>query len=362
MKTKKAMTLLLAVIIVASCIAGCGNEPATQSSDPPPQQSTAPPVSESQSSAPPTSAPPTQESETPPEPAREIKVGISLALTDDFTENLRGIYESMAPDFGLSVSFTNAGGDASNQIANVEALIAQRPDVIILRCVDGDIGNTLADMVSEAGIPVVIDETKPNISRAYDVNVAGNQFIHGYLIGDWLQAYLDGNPSVTLNMLYINGGTSDNIRRRMNGIFVTCTSDRLNLIGDELGSWSASTAQEITEAYLTSRPDMNIIACANDEMALGVIETLKSAGKLGEIMVFGVDGTQSGQAAVKAGELVGTTLNDVSISVEVMYNTVVMLANGEDVSHLFTNPEDKEIDPRAYILLTAENIDVDGTY
>ena len=294
--------------------------------------------------------------------ADEFRVGISLALTDDFTENLRSIYESMAPEYGLSVNFTNAGGDASNQVSNVEALIAQRPDAIILRCVDGDIGNTLADMVHDAGIPLVIDETKPGISRAYDANVMGNQLIHGNLIGEWLQKYLDANPDVTLNMLYINGGTSDNIRRRMNGIFETCASDRLVLIGDELGSWSASTAQEITEAYLTSRPDMNIIACANDEMALGVIEILKSAGKLDDIMVFGVDGSQSGQASIKAGELTGTTLNDVSISVHVIYETVRMLANGEDISHLFTNAEEKEIDPKAFVLLTAENIDRDGTY
>ena len=384
MKAKKTLSVLIAVIMAVGILAGCDNGSQSQSNTPPQSsttQSTAPgstapestapasntPASNTPASTAPSSTTPSATSQTsqepsPPPPAAEIKVGISLALTDDFTENLRGIYERMAPEYGLSVSFTNAGGDVSNQIANVEALIAQRPDVIILRCVDGDIGNTLTEMVKDAGIPVIIDETKPNISRDYNVNVAGNQFIHGYLIGEWLQDYLDANPDVTLNMLYINGGTSDNIRRRMNGIFVTCTSDRLNLIGDELGSWSASTAQEITEAYLTSHPEMNIIAAANDEMALGVIETLKGAGKLNDIMVFGVDGSQSGQASIKAGELTGTTLNDVSISVEVIYEVAVMLANGQDVSPLFTDIEDKEIDPKAFILLTSENIARDGTY
>ena len=290
-----------------------------------------------------------------------IKVGIAHALTDDFTENLRKIQESKAEEYGVEVTFTNAGGDVSNQIANVEAMIAQHPDVIVLRCIDAQTGDTLVEMVHAAGIPCIVDETQPENSRDYDVNIMGDQSVHGNLIGEYLQTYLDANPDVTLNMLYINGGTSENIRKRMTGIFDTCTSDRLVLIGDELGSWSASTAQEITEAYLTSHPEMNIIACANDEMALGVIETLKSAGKLDDIMVFGVDGSESGQVAVKAGEMEGTTLNDVSISVGVLYECCVKLANGESVEDMLTNAELKVIDPKAYVLLTGENIDTLGT-
>ena len=284
-------------------------------------------------------------------------------MADDFTENMRRLYESMAGGYGLDiVSISNAAGDASTQIANVEALIAINPDIIILRAVDAEVGDTLVQMIVDAGIPIIVDETKPISNRSYNANVAGNQYVHGHLIGEYLDTYLKEHPDVTLNMLYINGGTSDNIRRRMNGILdIVGSNPRFNLIGDELGSWSASTAQEITEAYLTSSPEMNLIACANDEMALGVIETLKSAGKLDDIMVFGVDGSESGQRAVKAGELAGTTLNDVTIAVNIIYDLCQRLAAGEDISGLYTNPEDREIDPKAYILLTPANIDTDGT-
>lgn len=342
---KKLFALLLALAMVFS-LAACGAKNAEPAA----------PAAAAPADAAPADAAPATEPETKP-----LKVGIALALSDDFTENLRKIEEAAAADFGFDVTFTNAAGDSSNQIANVEALIAQRPDVIVLRCIDADTGDTLVQMVSEAGIPCIVDETLPTSSRDYAANVAGNQRIHGNLVGEYLQAYLDANPDETLYMLYINGGTSDNIRGRMTGIFDTCTSDRLVQIGDELGSWSASTAQEITEAYLTSHPEMNLIACANDEMALGVIETLKSANKLDDIMVFGVDGSESGQQSIKAGELTGTTLNDVSIAVNIIFECCQKVANGEDLSALYSNPETKQIDPRAYVLLTAENIDVDGT-
>lgn len=292
--------------------------------------------------------------------AEEITVGIALANADDFTETLRGQYEQIAPEYGIKTIITNAGGDGSNEIANVESLIAQRPDIIVLRCIDSEVGDTLVGMVKEAGIPCVVDETQPATSFDYDVNVAGDQSVHGNLIGEYLQKYLDENLDKALYMLYINGGTSDNIRKRMTGIFATCTSDRLIQIGDELGSWSATTAAELTEAYLTSHPEMNVIACANDEMALGVIETLKSAGKLNDVMVFGVDGSENGQKAIKAGELTATTLNDTTISVRLIYDCVVKLKNGEAIE--YTNAEQKKIDPKAYVLLTKDNIEAEGTY
>ena len=334
---KKLIALLLALVMVLS-LAACGTSDA--------------PATEAPKAETPADTPADKPVEEPA--AKTLKVGIALALTDDFTENLRALEEAAAAERGIDVTFTNAGGDASMQIANVEALIAQQPDVIVLRCIDAETGDTLVEMVHAAGIPCIVDETMPTNNRDYNANIAGNQSIHGNLIGTYLQTYLDANPDVTLNMLYINGGTSDNIRKRMNGIFETCTSDRL-------GSWSAATAQEITEAYLTSHPEMNLICCANDEMALGVIETLKGAGKLDEIMVFGVDGSVSGQESVKAGELHGTTFNDVSIAVGIIFDCCEKVAAGEDLSALYSDAANKTIDPKAYILLTAENIATDGT-
>lgn len=350
---KKIFAFLMAMIMLLS-LAACGSKNSSDGTN------NAPDTTAADNNTPDMSNDPTPDEPSTPE-TKPIKVAIAHALTDDFTENLRKIEENMAADYGLEVTFTNAGGDASTQIANVESMIAQQPDVIVLRCLDAQVAETLVQMVHEAGIPCVVDETRPETNRDYDINVMGNQSVHGNLIGEYLQSYLDANPGVTLNMLYINGGTSDNIRKRMTGIFETCTNDRLVQIGDELGSWSASTAQEITEAYLTSHPEMNLICCANDEMALGVIETLKSAGKLGDIMVFGVDGSASGQASIKAGEMMGSTLNDVSIAVKEIYTVCTRLANGESVEDLYTNAEAKELDPKAYILLTPDNIDTAGT-
>lgn len=338
---KKTIALLVTLIMLIGVFAACGGAaPTTPAPAPTPA---------------PGATPPTQPEGNGQQDAGEIRVGIALPNHDDFTENLRGVYERMAPDFGITLNITNAGGDASTQISNVEALIAQRPDLIILRAVNAEIGDTLTEMIYDAGIPAIIDGHRPLTSALFEAHVVGNQYTHGRVIGEYLQAYLDANPGSELNLLFINGGTDEIVRRRMNGIFHTAPG--VNLIGDELGAWSPSTAQEITEAYLISRPEMNVIGAANDEMALAVIEILRGAGRLDDIMVFGIDGSQSGQAAVRSGEMTGTSFNNVAITVDLIYQIAVMIINGEDFSHLFTDAERKEIDPGAFVLLTAGTID-----
>ena len=275
-----------------------------------------------------------------------IKVGIVLANADEFTQKLEGFYKSYAPDYNIEPIITNAGGDSSTQLADMESVIAQNPDVIIIRSVDAQTGDALCEMAEAASIPVLIDESAPDTATSYAVVFTGKQTTHGEMIGTAIMNYLDEHPGETLYLGYINGGTSDFVRGRMTGIFTTAApaldDGRLVFneeVGDKLGSWSATTAAEITEAWLTSNPEINVIACANDEMALGVIETLETAGVLDRFLVFGVDGTEAGQAAIRAGKLTGTTFQDSRIAVNVIYEYAVKIYNGETFNAVTVDPK-----------------------
>lgn len=55
---------------------------------------------------------------------------------------------------------------------------------------------------------------------------------------------------------------------------------------------------------LQSNPDVSIVFAANDDMALGALEAIKSAGvDLADILVIGVDGTGDAVDSMLAGEL-----------------------------------------------------------
>jgi ribose transport system substrate-binding protein len=60
--------------------------------------------------------------------------------------------------------------------------------------------------------------------------------------------------------------------------------------------------ENLLEAY----PDIDAVFAQNDEMALGAIEAIKAAGKLGKIIVVGFDAIPDAIEAVKKGEMAAT--------------------------------------------------------
>ena len=76
------------------------------------------------------------------------------------------------------------------------------------------------------------------------------------------------------------------------------------------------------------------IVCANDQMALGCMESLKGAGVLtnkGEILISGVDGTDDAVKAVSDGYMAQTVLQDAAGQAKAAYETVQKMIAGESV-------------------------------
>ena len=57
---------------------------------------------------------------------------------------------------------------------------------------------------------------------------------------------------------------------------------------------------------LQANPDVKALFACNDEMALGAIQAIKTAGKGGQVMVVGFDATKDGLAAVENGSMAAT--------------------------------------------------------
>ena len=76
---------------------------------------------------------------------------------------------------------------------------------------------------------------------------------------------------------------------------------------------------------------IEMIFCNNDDMALGVIESLKNAGYFQDgryIPVLGVDATVPALAALEEGTLLGTVLNDADNQGKATFDIVFALATG----------------------------------
>ena len=86
----------------------------------------------------------------------------------------------------------------------------------------------------------------------------------------------------------------------------------------------------------------------NDGMALGVVEAVKAAGKLGSVAVIGTDGISDAYASIRAGELTGTIDSFPVLTGEIAMEVVLRLLNGDDLPRVVATPQ---------ALITADNVD-----
>ena len=84
----------------------------------------------------------------------------------------------------------------------------------------------------------------------------------------------------------------------------------VTLVASLPGDWDRARALDVANTVLQRNPDLKAFYAANDTMALGALQAVKNANKLGQIIVMGTDGVPEAIASVQAGELTGTAAQD----------------------------------------------------
>ena len=98
------------------------------------------------------------------------------------------------------------------------------------------------------------------------------------------------------------------------------------LVDSQPADWDRQKALDTAASMIQKYPNLKAIYCCNDTMALGALQAVKNANKLGKIMVVGTDGAAEPIDSVKAGELSATVAQDSAgigaVSLKTMVETV----------------------------------------
>ena len=319
-RVNKALAAAFGMVTVLMLSACSGNEPAGQTASAPAGEENVSAGEENASAG--------EENKAPE--GEKLVIGMAMNEEIDYVNELQNALQELADKENIEMIFTNANGSAEKQLSDIDSLIVQKPDVIVIRVVDPDSGVSCVEAVKNAGIPCVIQDTLVN-TDIYDCRIVGDQAMVGQLIGSYMQEWLDEDESRTINMGYINGGASDVIKKRETGIYDVVDPARIN-------------------TWLQSQPDMNCIACANDEMAAACIQALNGAGIDHEnFLVFGCDGGTIGQQYLESGEMDATVSQSVTKVAEAILQVSRDLTDGKEY-------ENKIYDPQCFELMTKDNM------
>jgi ABC-type sugar transport system substrate-binding protein len=216
--------------------------------------------------------------------------------------------------------------------------------------------NSALARVSRKNIPIVnIDELIPEeVAKTdgitIDTRIASNNVEAGQLDAQLVLnsipkgsdvAVIEGDPGTTSSMDRVKGFTN------------AAKEEGLNIVASQPANWNRKKAGELATKMLKGDPNLKAIFAANDDMALGVVSAVGTAGATGKVIIMSVDGTPEAIDAVKQGQLAGTVAQYPDAMAYMAIETMVKKLNGETVPEKIYSP---------IKLITKDNLSDAGKY
>nr|WP_162990881.1 substrate-binding domain-containing protein [Maliibacterium massiliense] len=288
-KTAKILTLVVTIMVAASLLMACT----------PKVESVAPSISQQVVTA-----------DDEKQDANDVNLsekkrtfGLSIkTLTNPFFVNVKDAIEDNLKE-GDTLVVTDANNDANKQMTDMEDLVTSGHDVIFCSPVDYRGIKPALENAHSKGIPVVLVD-----SLAFDMNlVAGSSVSDNVQAGRLAAEALAKDIKEEGKICIFENTTSPAVRERVQGFEeVIKNFPNIEIAARENGKGQIDTALPVMENFMQAVPDMKAVFSMNDPSAEGCIAAVEAAGKTGDILVYGIDGSDKGKQLVKDGKQAGT--------------------------------------------------------
>ena len=286
------------------------------------------------------------------------KIAVSMAKFDDnFLTVLRNGIQAHAKEIGVDVQIEDAGNDVAKQLDQIKNFAASGVQAIIVNPVDTSATQAMTDAAAAAKVPLVYVNRQPiNVDTlpANQAFVASNEADSGTLETKQICKLLAAKGKKEANIYVMEGELSNQaaVQRTKDIHEVMAGPDcgvKLNIIAEQTANWSRDEGQNLMTNWLSTNKPFDAVIANNDEMAIGIINALKAAGKKpSDTPVGGVDATQDALAVMKSGDLMATVFQNAAGQGSGSVDTAVKLAKGEKVEKKVYIP---------FELVTPENVD-----
>lgn len=204
--------------------------------------------------------------------------------------NIEVIY--LAPTQALNVE---------EQTRLIEDLIERKVDGIVLAPADSKASVPSVERVNEAGIPIALANTILFGGGEYVTFSAIENYEVMTLVGQYVIDKLGGKGKV----IVLEGapGAQTAIDRSRAVVDLLAKYPDIELLASQTAEFQRAMGMQVMENLLQVHPVIDAVIATNDEMALGAIEALDAAGRLGKTMVSGFDANKDALKAILDGRM-----------------------------------------------------------
>ena len=219
------------------------------------------------------------------------------------TESMRSAFSE---ENGFNLVFNAADNDPAAQIAAVRSFINQGVDAIVIAPIVEDGWDDVLKEAADAGIPVVLEDRTVSGSEDLYASWVGLDFEReGFYAGQWAAAEFGDTATRTVVLEGTTGSAPANDRAR--GFLEAVQGSGIEIIDSQTGDFTRDGGRTVMEGFIAKYgiDGIDLLYAHNDDMGLGAIEAIESAGGVPgvDIKIVTVDAVRDGMQALVDGKI-----------------------------------------------------------
>lgn len=310
MNFRNKLGLVLAIVMLITCFAGCAATAPAENTAGETDASTAEQI----------------------EPAGEPFI-VGFSNVNDlypYCIKLRDCLVEAAAKEGIEVLVADASGDADTQNGQIDNFIMQDAKVVSAISVDLDSSVPAVLAAQNAGIPYISFLTSVRDEGGYDqyIYIGSENYNAGLMQGQYLAEVLPENAVI----LYQVGVTGDSQYSERKQGLIDGLSTRADLKITAEVSTNNQKDKGITamEDWMQAYDKIDCVVAQNDDSILGAIEAMKGANRLEGVITVGLDGSDDALVSIQNGELSMSVLQDAQAQAEAAVEIFKQMRDGVD--------------------------------
>lgn len=232
-----------------------------------------------------------------------LKFGaVYMTLNNPFYEVVDEEIRAVVENHGDLLLTRDPALNMERQMDEIEELLHSGIEVLFLNAVDWkEIGPALT-MAKQAGVPVVVIDTNVEDDTLVACTVVSDNYMAGVECAQHLVSHSAGG-----NIVLLLHSEAKSAVDRIQGFQDTIAKyPAFQIIDSAECKGQLELAMPVMEELLQKHEKIDIVMALNDPAAMGAMAALKNAGKLKQVMVYGVDGAPETKDMIVQGHMTAT--------------------------------------------------------
>ena len=290
-----------------------------------------------------------------PRPEKALTIGFcAKAFENEFwrmekegAEAAAAAIKESGIDITMDARAAQGEGDEQGQLAVLNVMVNSAYDGIMLSPIaDGNLLPGVENAMAQ-NIPMLVvnDAFMPQIRTT-----VGAWHLEGAeLAAAWVAEQIGNEGEVAI----IQGLPKNEAARiRTDGFknWIETNCPNITVVAVQNADWDRMKAKDVADIWLKQFPDLKAIYANNDTMAMGALEAIRSADKIGQTLIVGCDGTSEALQSVAAGELSATVNNFPFYMSQIGLEMMLRELGGQEIPKVIYSPQ---------VVIDATNYDKD---